>query len=167
MRGPCVSTHTGASCLRAPASIHPGQSCQGDRFRSCAFQYCCAGAGRSAGRHHIVDQQNSLTRNIGPGAQHKGSRNIAAAAGHGEARLHLGGAFAPEHVHQRDIAARRDVASEKFSLIEASLPLPAPVQRDGSDGIKAFIDGDGPFQKPRESQPSRFLKKLAFPTARF
>jgi len=51
---------------------------------------------------------------------------------------------------------RRNVASQKFSLIEASLPFPAPVQGDRGDGVKTLIDGDCPFQAERKRPCQRF-----------
>lgn len=57
---------------------------------------------------------------------------------------------AAQGVQYRNPAAVRNRASQQFSLVEASPPLPAPVQRHGNDEIVAGVNREGTIEEWRK-----------------
>jgi len=90
------------------------------------------------------------------GFQLEGSRDVAAAARAGKPGLRRGSAFAPEGVQDRNAAAFCNGPGEEFRLVETAVPLLAPVERHGDDGIEMLVNRYGALHISRERPRERF-----------
>jgi|SRR5579883_1720496 len=109
---------------------------------SAALQRVGAGGSSRARGHNIVDQQDAPSLKSGPAEIAAGSEGIGdvlAPTRIAEAGLHGGRPDAHERRKHGKAGTAGYDTRQQLRLVEAALPAPAPMERDGNDGVEPLV----------------------------
>ena len=140
-------------------AVDAGDGQKRDSRRARPFEGQGARARGRTGCHDIVNEQNAFAcdapRPAGASPALKGFGYVAPAPGVAEAGLGERGSHALQCMDGRNAAPPGDLPRQQIGLVEPSVPLPAPVQRNWRYGFETLVARHGGQQQIRQGARQR------------